>query len=242
MPSEEVGIKTLVVLTGSSSGLGAAMAVLLLERQHRLLLVARRFDARQREAARQNPDEVHLVQADLRNLELTTIEAALGQCIKGVSRVVFVCNAAVVTPIGPARDLPVDELSASVSVNFTACMELAIAILKAADSAKASVRILNISSGAALRPVAGWSVYCATKAGLRMFFDVLSNESSDSHEAITAGHIDPGVMDTKMQAALRAADKEGFPRQQEFLEMQRAGKLRNPEVVAREILSREGLL
>jgi len=219
------------------------MASLLLERQqHRLLLVARRFDARQTEAARQNPEEVHLVQSDLRNPELTTIESTLRKCINGVSRVVFVCNAAVVTPIGPARDLPVDELSASITVNFTSCMQLTIAILKAAGSAKASVRVLNITSGAALRPVAGWSVYCSTKAGLRMFFDVISSETAGSHEAFTVAHIDPGVIDTKMQAAIRAASKEGFPRHQEFVEMHLTGKLRSPEVAAHEILSREGLL
>jgi short-subunit dehydrogenase len=218
------------------------MASLLLERQHRLLLVARRFDVRQTEAAKRNPEELHLVQADLRDPELTTIEFALRKCIEGVSRVVFVCNAAVVTPIGAARDLPVDELSSTVTVNFTACMRLTIAILKAAGSAKASVRVLNISSGAALRPIAGWSVYCSTKAGLRMFFDVLSSETTVSHAAVTVAHIDPGVLDTKMQAAIRAAGREGFPRQQEFLEMHLTGKLRSPEVAAREILSREGLL
>lgn len=218
------------------------MASLLLERQHRLLLVARRFDVRQMEAAKQNPEEVYLVQSELRNPDLTTIESALRKCIKGVSRVVFVCNAAVVTPIGPVQDLPVDELSATVTVNFTSCIRLTMAILKAAGSAKASVRVLNISSGAALRPIAGWSVYCSTKAGLRMFFDVLSSETAVSHEAITVEHIDPGVMDTKMQVAIRAASKEGFPRHQEFVEMHLTRRLRSPEVAAREILSREGLL
>jgi benzil reductase ((S)-benzoin forming) len=218
------------------------MASLLLERQHRLLLVARRFDVRQTKAATENPEEVLLVHSDLRNLQLTTIESILTKCINGVSHVVFVCNAAVVTPIGLARDLPVDELPATVTVNFTACMQLTIAILKAAGSVKVSVRILNISSGAALRPVAGWSVYCSTKAGLHMFLDVLSSEAAVSNEAITVAHIDPGVMDTKMQEAIRVSSKESFPRHEEFVEMHRTGKLRSPEVAAREILSREGLL
>jgi NAD(P)-dependent dehydrogenase (short-subunit alcohol dehydrogenase family) len=62
--------------------------------------------------------------------------------------------------------------------------------------------ILNVSSGAAHRPLEGWSAYCAGKAGLAMVTRSIQLE--------TAGRVrifgfSPGTIDTDMQVKIRAS-------------------------------------
>jgi 3-oxoacyl-[acyl-carrier protein] reductase len=66
-----------------------------------------------------------------------------------------------------------------------------------------SIDIINVSSGAALRPQEGWSAYCAGKAGLAMLTRSLDLE----HRAagIRVFGFQPGTTDTDMQAAIRAS-------------------------------------
>ena len=63
--------------------------------------------------------------------------------------------------------------------------------------------IINVSSGAALRPLEGWSAYCAGKAGLAM----LTRSIDLEHRAagIRVFGFQPGTTDTDMQVTIRAS-------------------------------------
>lgn len=61
--------------------------------------------------------------------------------------------------------------------------------------------IINISSGAAARPLEGWSAYCASKAGLAMLTQCVQQEYGDA--GIVCIGFRPGVVDTGMQASIR---------------------------------------
>jgi NAD(P)-dependent dehydrogenase (short-subunit alcohol dehydrogenase family) len=63
--------------------------------------------------------------------------------------------------------------------------------------------IINVSSGAALRPQEGWSAYCAGKAGLAM----LTRSVDFEHRAagIRVFGFQPGTTDTDMQGTIRAS-------------------------------------
>ena len=63
--------------------------------------------------------------------------------------------------------------------------------------------VINVSSGAAVNPFAGWSAYCASKAGLSILTRVLAIEESDARGIRVYGFA-PGVVDTEMQAFNRA--------------------------------------
>ena len=63
--------------------------------------------------------------------------------------------------------------------------------------------IVNLSSGAAHRPMEGWSAYCAGKAGLAMVTRCVHEEWSG--HGIRAFGFAPGVVDTDMQGAIRAS-------------------------------------
>jgi NAD(P)-dependent dehydrogenase (short-subunit alcohol dehydrogenase family) len=62
--------------------------------------------------------------------------------------------------------------------------------------------IINLSSGAAHIPVEGWSAYCVSKAGLAM----LTRSTFAEHGSrLRVYGVQPGVVDTDMQATIRAA-------------------------------------
>jgi NAD(P)-dependent dehydrogenase (short-subunit alcohol dehydrogenase family) len=92
-------------------------------------------------------------------------------------------------------------------------------------------RIVNVSSGAAVNAVEGWSAYCAAKAGLTHFTRVLAAEEP----GITVVALRPGVVDTRMQGVIReqgpgnmAPDKTDY-----FRKLKEEGKLEPSAVPAR---------
>lgn len=111
---------------------------------------------------------------------------------------VFISNAGMIAPIIPAALLDDEALRRAMAINCIAPTMLASAMIDAAGAR--SLRIVNISTGAARRPIAGWLAYCASKAAGKMALDVLATENSH----VVVIHIDPGVMDTAMQTYIRA--------------------------------------
>jgi NAD(P)-dependent dehydrogenase (short-subunit alcohol dehydrogenase family) len=95
-------------------------------------------------------------------------------------------------------------------------------------------RIVNVSSGAAVNPVAGWSAYCAAKAGLDMLTKTAALELRGTPITVNALH--PGMVNTDMQEDIRSVDTDGsrldFAR---FHAAHAEGELRTPDAVARMI-------
>ena len=63
--------------------------------------------------------------------------------------------------------------------------------------------IVNVSSGAAIRPLEGWSAYCTGKAGLAMLTRAIMLENPSN--GIRVFGFQPGTTDTDMQVAIRAS-------------------------------------
>ena len=96
--------------------------------------------------------------------------------------------------------------------------------------------IINISSGAAHHPYAGWSLYCASKAALEMVTACASMEQrSDGHPLYMAA-VAPGVVETGMQEEIRNSRNSDFPMRSKFIAMQKSGDLADPARVARQLL------
>jgi len=63
--------------------------------------------------------------------------------------------------------------------------------------------IINLSSGAAHRPLEGWSAYCAAKAGTAMLTAAVALEAGDG--GVRVYGFQPGVVDTSMQERIRGS-------------------------------------
>jgi len=226
-----------VFLTGTSNGLGKALFELLSAEHHSLFCIARSFLPEQFELASQSNRHIRLFQADLRDsAQLPTVsdmESFLRE--KEISEVVLIHNAAVIEPIGAIGTLDPQQITEAIQVNLTAPILLSNTVfsLKAAETLP--IKVLFISSGAAKNLKDGWSIYCSTKAGGEMFFNVLA-EQVKGHERISVHNVNPGVMDTPMQQTIRAATDVHFPTLERFVRLKEEGQLAQPHDVASSII------
>lgn len=90
-----------------------------------------------------------------------------------------------------------------------------------------------ISSGAGRSPTAGWGVYCATKAALDRYAEVVALEQGAS---LRIASVAPGVVDTGMQAEIRSTDPDRFPAIQRFIDLHAGQQLASPDAVAQRLL------
>lgn len=225
---------TVVIVTGASRGLGHALALGLLKPGTHLISIARSNNTQLAEQASACGAVLQQVQADLSD------PAAAQACAENIAtslprnaqRYLLINNAGMVDPISQANDL-VDAraIANAFNLNVTSVIALTAAFLRAAP-ATADRRILNISSGAGRNPTPGWGVYCATKAALDHYTQVVNAEGHGLRIASLA----PGVIDTGMQQKIRSSDTDHFPNVERFTQMHEQGQLSSPGAVAEKIL------
>ncbi|NUT34681.1 MAG: SDR family NAD(P)-dependent oxidoreductase [Hamadaea sp.] len=217
-----------VVITGTSRGLGEALlSGLLDDPATRILALGRRFTP-----AQEADPRVTTRSCDLSDPASLPDAAELGAFFAGATQCVLLHNAAVVEPIGAIGALDAAELTRAVAVNLTSPMLLTNVAI-AARPVGVPLKVIFVSTGAAHHVIANWSAYSATKRGAEEFFAHVSSEWRDD-PAVTAEIVNPGVMDTGMQETIRATD---FPERQRFVDRRDRGELREPAVVAAEILA-----
>ena len=157
---------------------------------------------------------------------------------KRYAKAVLVNNAGIIPPVGPLEQLGARDIERNLVVNLVAPMLLMRRFLSATGEV-ALRRIINISSGAARRPIFGWSAYCAAKAGLDMASRAVALEAETRAMAIEVSSLAPGVIDTAMQETVRGASAEDFVDVERFRAMKAEGALRPADDVAADILRLE---
>lgn len=225
------------IVTGVSRGLGEELLAQLLGNGDRAIGIGRHFTADQRRLAAAEPDRLVLWEADLAVPATLPDRNAFGELLHRASAAALIHNAAVVEPIGAVGTLPPDQLATAVAVNLAAPMLLTNAFLAALPPAVPAT-ILFVSSGAAQRMIEGWAAYSATKRGGEAFFEALASQLAD-HPGVRVASVNPGVMDTGMQASVRqaAAGHSWFPEGDQYLALYERGQLPDPAEIARSILA-----
>jgi benzil reductase ((S)-benzoin forming) len=147
-------------------------------------------------------------------------------------------NASVVEPINRVGTLDSYLLGQAVQVNYLSPMKLINEMMRLQQKSNFHINVFNISSGAASRAIDGWSVYCSTKAALKMFLDVANIETGES---LAVTHIDPGVIDTDMQKIIRSKSAKEMKGVQQFINLSSDNLLKSPEVAALDVLKKSGL-
>ncbi len=219
----------LTLLTGASRGLGLALATQLQAEGQPLIEFSR---------SAPHPFSVRADLADppaFRDALLATVRALPPQQLQDGLLVIH--NAGVVTPVGPAGAQDPAAVLANLQANFAAPVLALSALVDALQELPGRKRLLNISSGAALRPIAGWSLYCAAKAGMEQFIRTLAQEQLQRAQPWTAVNVNPGVIDTGMQADIRASNPADFPDHALFVQRHASGALQRPEDVAARVLA-----
>ncbi|HAL27116.1 MAG TPA: 2-hydroxycyclohexanecarboxyl-CoA dehydrogenase [Chloroflexi bacterium] len=143
---------------------------------------------------------------------------------------ILVNNAGVLDPIGPLVETSGTMWLRNIAINVGGTYLATRAVLPGMLDRDYG-RIVNISSGAADRPSAGWSAYCAARAAVDQLTRVLALEMEGSGVSVSAFHL--GFMDTAMQERIRQSTPEQFPRVEELREAHRQGRVKDPHDPAR---------
>ena len=213
-----------VIVTGHTRGLGAAIAAELQARGLTVLGLARG------RSALAGIEQAEVDMADPAALQAWLAGPALRDFLAGADAAFLVNNAGVVTPVGPLVAQEPAAVLQAVMLNVGAPLALAAAFVQAAP--QATRRILHISSGAGRNAYPGWAVYCATKAALDQHARAVQ---LDGDASVLAVSLAPGVIDTDMQAAIRATPDANFPLRERFVELKDSGGLTSPEDCARKL-------
>lgn len=218
----------LTLITGGSRGLGGALVQQAQARGDTVLEFSR---------SAPHPVSVRCDFADPLAAVDTVTQALAPWREAAFDELLVVHNAAVLGPIGPVARKPAAEVMAHLNTNVTAGILVLGAIVAAFQSHGGRKRIANISSGAATKAYAGWSLYCASKAGLEAWVRALAAEQQAEAQPFAAVNLNPGVMDTDMQALIRTQTAQDFPQVERFRQRQADGELQAPAVIAAHVLA-----
>jgi benzil reductase ((S)-benzoin forming) len=215
----------LYIVTGATRGLGKALVeALARDPANEIITLSRAADA--------SMGQIRNYQIEL--ARLAEIAAVFGRAMDNCAlphydKIVLYNNAGVLEPVGPLTMCDDAQIETALQVNLAApiiLMRHFIARTRAMCDARL---IVNISSGAGRRPVAAWTMYCATKAGLDMATRVAGLEAERFEPGLSVCSVAPGVVDTSMQERVRAVAADVFPDVVRFRKMKEEGKLRTPE-------------
>jgi NAD(P)-dependent dehydrogenase (short-subunit alcohol dehydrogenase family) len=216
------------VITGASRGLGAGLARVFAERGLRLGLCARSAPV-----LADGPD-VLATRLDVRDAAAVAAFAAAVEARFGAIDL-WVNNAGVLEPIAPLRDVEPGAARLHLEVNVLGVLHGSQAFVRHLHRRGGAGVLVNVSSGAAQKPYFGWSVYCAAKAAVDRMTECIALE--EAAHGLRAHAIAPGVIDTDMQALIRATPAERFPEVGRFLERKREGRFNSARFVAERMLA-----
>jgi len=218
----------LALITGGSRGLGLALVEQLRQLGYTVIDFSR---------SAPHPFSVAVDLAQPADYGVLLARALSGIDADKLEQLLVINNAGTLDPIGPAASKDRAQLIANLSTNFTSGIVFIAEAIARFQGARCRKIIANISSGAALKGYAGWSLYCAAKAGLDNFIRAVAAEQQAEVTPFLPINVNPGVMDTEMQALIRSSSSSDFPDVSRFIRRQEQGELNPPAVVAAAILA-----
>jgi len=193
---------TVALVTGASSGIGEATALLLAEEGAAVALAARRTDrlAGLAEKIRDGGGTALVIEADVS--DEAQARAAVARTVDELGRLDTLVNNAGVMLLGPIADAPVEEWQRMVHVNLLGLLYCAQAALPhlvsaAGTSPRRVADMINVSSVAGRVARSGSGVYNATKFGVGAFSEALRQELAGMHVRVSV--VEPGSVDTELR-------------------------------------------
>lgn len=190
---QDPGKSKVILVTGASSGIGAACAAWLASQGHQLVIGARRTDRLERLA-----DEIRLAggQVNVHPLDVTqqhSVQDFADSALSAYGRIDVIINNAGVMPLSPMNSLKVDEWNHMIDVNIRGVLYGIAAVLPSMN-ARSTGHIINVSSIGGLSVMPTAAVYCATKYAVRAISDGLRQEN----KKIRVTCVYPGVVESEL--------------------------------------------
>lgn len=215
------------LVTGGGRGLGAATALALAEAGADIALLGRSEPHLATIAGAVRQRGRHAAWAVAGVADWKAVRDAVAEMSDALGPVDILINNAAVEGVTSRLDtLDPDEWAAEMSINLNGPFYCARATIGAMRE-RGWGRVLNITSGASIRPIPGKAAYSIAKAGLAHLTLALAAELAGS--GVSAIAVNPGMLDTEMQARMRGSSA---PEMELFRQAHSAGMLRPPEEAA----------
>lgn len=214
-------------ITGTSSGLGKALAEKILQQENSIVIGISRTQTIQ------HPHYIHF-SMNLSDLNQTQgFEFGLHDTAK---KIVLINNAGATGEIRHAGELQNENIISTYHLNIVSPHLLINTFIHSFKLHAAEKIIVNVTSGAASSTYDGWTVYCATKAALDMMSLTLAKEFELDKNGFKIFSIAPNVMETNMQKQIRETDENAFSRKNKFVDLYDNNSLYDPKDVAEKYL------
>ncbi|MBN1988447.1 MAG: SDR family NAD(P)-dependent oxidoreductase [Bacteroidales bacterium] len=219
----------LFVITGTSRGIGKALALAALANSNNQVIgISRTCTISHSQYTHQQLD----LSDSQKVLEVTF------PAIENIEKAVLINNSGELGEVKPFAKVTAASVAKTITINTIAPAILSNIFIKTYANVAKEVVIANISSGAGRHPIRSWSGYCASKAGLDMLSLVIAEEEKASPKSNVRIHsIAPGIVDTCMQDGIRTLSTADFPDHKRFVEYKEKGSLSDPHDVAIKIMS-----
>jgi NAD(P)-dependent dehydrogenase (short-subunit alcohol dehydrogenase family) len=213
----------IILVTGASSGIGAAIAKRLADEGHHV------FGASRRRPEVADP-RIEYLELDVRSDE--SVDACVHEVLREEGRVDVLINNAGYLLGGACEEATIEEAKAQLDTNFFGVVRMTQAVLPAMRGQRAG-HILTTSSLAGLVPVPFWGFYNASKFAVEGFMETLRHEVRPF--GIKVALVEPGAIKTPFYAQPSAARTETYAPWRERLEKtmrQFEESAPGPEIVA----------
>jgi NADP-dependent 3-hydroxy acid dehydrogenase YdfG len=204
---------TAALVTGASSGIGAATARALSAEGASVALVARRGDrlTELADAIRTAGGTALSVEADL--TQAGQAAHAVDQVVSAFGRLDIVVNNAGTLYPGPVADAPEGEWERMIAINVNGVLNVIRAALPhltaaAGQGPRDVADLVNISSTGGRTARAGTAVYSLTKFGINALSESMRQELVTSR--VRVGVVEPGIVETELASHTRAELREGI--------------------------------
>lgn len=182
------------LITGSSTGLGRALAQAVLERGYHLVATARRPE-QLKELSDRYPDRVTTIALDVTNAQ--SIQQAVEAALNAYKRIDVLVNNAGYGTVGAIKEVNDDDIRRQFDTNLFGAINVTRAILPTLREQR-SGHILNISSANGISAFAGMGIYSATKFALEAISEALAQEVKPLGIKVTI--IEPGSSRTNFSS------------------------------------------
>ncbi|MET0241473.1 MAG: SDR family oxidoreductase [Sphingobium sp.] len=198
------------MVTGASSGLGRATALLLAEAGAQLFLVGRAAEGLAETAALLGDSAVATHVADLSDPSASA--AVVAAAVERFGEIHALCNVAGIIYVANSHDMPLDQWDAIIATNLTAPFLLSQAAIP--HLLKTGGAIVNVASAAAFTGQAYGAAYSASKAGLVGMTKAMAMEYAKQPIRINA--VAPGGMVTNVARNFRPPEGVDFDLMKRF--------------------------
>lgn len=183
-----------VLITGASSGIGAACAQAFAQAGARLILAARRRDRLEQLASQLAPPEaIHVLPLDVR--DPAQVETALNSLPEPWCRIdVLINNAGLSRGLDKLHEASLRDWEEMIDTNIKGLLYVTRAVVPGMVK-RGQGHVINIGSIAGHQTYPGGSVYCATKAAVRALTEGLKLDLLGTPIRVSA--VDPGMVETE---------------------------------------------